>query len=215
MSVERIGERVCHLPDLVGGPSLVLDDDVTIVDTGLAEEAGEILEALEALGRRRDEVARILVTHADRDHVGGLAELVAATGARVHAPAYEADVIEGKTASRAGETKEWGRVDERVEPGTTLPFHGGIDVVDTHGHTHGHVVYFLRDDGVLFAGDCVNNVEGLVRSPSRITADEAGADEAVRTIAALGPANVCFGHGPSLVGDGAERLAELARSLER
>ena len=213
MNVERIGERVAHLPDLVGGPSFILDDEVTLVDTGLEDDAAEILAALESLGRRREELTRILITHADRDHVGGLAEILAATGARVYAPAHEADVIEGKTESRAGGTKEWGRVDERVEPGTTLPIHGGIDVVDTRGHTHGHVVYFLREDGVLFAGDAVNNTEGLVRSPSRITADEEGADEAVHTIAALRPASVCFGHGPSLVGDAAERLEELAAQI--
>jgi glyoxylase-like metal-dependent hydrolase (beta-lactamase superfamily II) len=213
MSIERVGDRVVHLPDLVGGPSFILDDEVTLVDTGLEDDAGEILATLESLGRRRDELTCILITHSDRDHVGGLAELVAATGARVYAPPYEADVIEGKRATRAGDTKEWGRVDERIEAGTTLPLHGGIDVVDTHGHTHGHVVYFLRDDGVLFAGDAVNNMEGLVRSPSRITADEEGADDAVRTIAALRPTSVCFGHGPSLVGDAAERLEELATQI--
>jgi len=211
VSLERIGDRVVHLTDLHGGPSFILGDEVTLVDTGLEGSGDEILAALESLGRRRDEVTRILITHADRDHVGGLAEIVAATGARVYAPPYEADVIEGKTPTRGGDTKEWGRVDEQVAPGTVLPLHGGIDVVDTHGHTHGHVVYFLREEGVLFAGDAVNNVEGLVRSPSRITADEEGADEAVRTIAALRPASVCFGHGPSLVGDAAERLEELAR----
>jgi glyoxylase-like metal-dependent hydrolase (beta-lactamase superfamily II) len=214
MTIERIGDNVVHLPDVLGGPSFVLgDDELTLVDTGLEGAGEEILAALQSLGRRPDELTRILITHADRDHVGGLAEVVAATGARVYAPGGEADVVEGKTASRAGDTKEWGRVDERVEPGTTLSFHGGIDVIDTHGHTHGHVAYLLRDGGVLFAGDCVNNTEGLVRSPARITADEQGADEAVRTIAALRPTSVCFGHGPSLVGDAAEQLDALAASL--
>lgn len=211
MSVERIGEHVHHLPEIHGGPSLVVEGgETTIVDTGVPGSSEAILAALGELGVEPASVTRILITHADGDHVGGLAELVAATGARVYAPPHEADVIEGRAPSRRRETNEWGRVDERVEPGTTLPFHRGIDVVDTKGHTLGHVAYFLRRDGVLFAGDCVGNRDGLHGSPPQLTADEEQAREAVRTVAALRPKSVCFGHGPSLVGDAADRLAELA-----
>jgi glyoxylase-like metal-dependent hydrolase (beta-lactamase superfamily II) len=211
--VERIGENVVHLPEVHGGPTLVLGDEVTLVDTGIPGSEQEIFAALESLGREGSEIRHVLVTHADGDHVGGLEAIVAATGARVYASGHEADVVEGTAPSRRGETKRWGSVDERVEPGQTLPLHGGVDVVGTPGHTLGHVAYHLRPGDVLLAGDCVNNMEGLSGSPPHLTADAQQARQAVRTLAALRPSTICFGHGPSLVGDAADRLAELDASL--
>jgi glyoxylase-like metal-dependent hydrolase (beta-lactamase superfamily II) len=211
--MEQITPTVHHLPDVMGGPTLIVDDEVTIVDTGIPGADEEILAALGSLGRERTHVTRILITHSDGDHVGGLAALVDATGARVYASEHEANVIEGAAPSRRGETREWGRVDERVTPGQTLPFHGGIEVIDTAGHTLGHISYFLRADGVLIAGDCIGNREGLASSPPELTVDEARARVATQTVAALRPQTVCFGHGPSLVCDAADRLAELAAGL--
>jgi glyoxylase-like metal-dependent hydrolase (beta-lactamase superfamily II) len=212
--MEHISDSIHHLPDVVGGPTLLLGEDgVVVVDTGVPGAEADILAALAELGRDPNEVRHVLITHADGDHVGGLAALVAATGARVYASEHEADVIEGRAPARNGETRESGRVDQRVRPGETLSLHGGIEVVDTAGHTLGHVAYFLPGDGVLVAGDCVNNSDGLVASPPRLTADEDKARVAVRTIAALRPRTLCMGHGPSLVGDAAERLAELDDSI--
>jgi glyoxylase-like metal-dependent hydrolase (beta-lactamase superfamily II) len=212
--MEHISDSIHHLPDVVGGPTLLLGEDgVVVVDTGVPGAEADILAALAELGRDPNEVRHVLITHADGDHVGGLAALVAATGARVYASEHEAEVIEGRAPARSGETRESGRVDQRVRPGETLSVHGGIEVVDTAGHTLGHVAYFLPVDGVLVAGDCVNNSDGLVASPPRLTADEDKARVAVRTIAALRPRTLCMGHGPSLVGDAAEGLAELDDSI--
>jgi glyoxylase-like metal-dependent hydrolase (beta-lactamase superfamily II) len=210
---EQITPTIHHLPDVLGGPTLIVEDEVTIVDTGIPGADEEILALLESLGRDRADVTRILITHADGDHVGGLDGLVEATGARVYASEHEANVIEGNAPNRRGESRNWGSVDERVSPGETLPFHGGIDVVDTAGHTLGHVAYFLRRDGILFAGDCVNNREGLGGSPPELTADADQARAALHAIAALEPQTVCFGHGPSLVGDAGPALRELAAGL--
>ena len=212
--MERITDSIHHLPDVVGGPTLLLGDaEVVLVDTGVPGADAEILAALAELGREPHELRHVLITHADGDHVGGLAALVEATGARVYTSEHEADVIEGRALARNGETREWGRVDQRVRPGETLPVHGGIEVIGTAGHTLGHVAYFLPADGVLVAGDCVNNSDGLVASPPRLTADADQARNAVHTIAELAPQTLCMGHGPSIVGDAAERLAELDRSL--
>src|SRR6218665_3360784 len=54
-----------------------------VVDPG---DAQPVLQALQALGLQ---LQAILVTHHHADHVGGVAELRAATGATVHGPAGE------------------------------------------------------------------------------------------------------------------------------
>jgi glyoxylase-like metal-dependent hydrolase (beta-lactamase superfamily II) len=209
--MEKITENVHHLPELVGGPTLILGDDgVTLVDAGLPDAAEAILDALRSLGREPADLKHIVITHADPDHVGGLAALVAATGADVYAGEHEADVIEGKTPMRNGETREPVQVAHRVEPGETLPLHGGLLAIDTNGHTVGHLSYFLSAEGVAFAGDAMTNTDGLTGSLPQFTADPGKAAAGPGTIAALGPSSIVFGHGPSLIGDAAEQLRAFA-----
>jgi len=213
--VEKIGDGVYHLPDLVGGPTILLGETVVIVDTGVPGSEDAILAAVEEIGRNAEDVTDIVITHADGDHVGSLAALVERTGATVWAGAGEADVIEGTAPSRGGETRRSAAVDRRFVPGETLPLQGGIETVDTHGHTLGHVSLFLPEERVLIVGDAINNLEGLGGSPERNTANREDARAAVSTLAALRPESVVFGHGPSIVGGAADQLDELDRTLPR
>ena len=211
--METIADGIYHLDELVGGPTLLLAPEyVTVVDTGLPDAADSIFAAIESLGRTRDELRNVLITHADPDHVGSLPAIVAATGAAVWAGEREGDVVEGARPSRSGQLFPAVPVDRRLADGDTVPLHGGIRVVATFGHTLGHVSYLLPADGVLLTGDCLNNVEGLAGSMPQYTADPEQAREAVRIVAALRPRTVCFGHGPSIVGDAAGRLEALATS---
>lgn len=50
------------------------DDAVLLVDTGLEKNGDELTEALEELGIRT--IDAVIVTHFDRDHVGGAAEII-------------------------------------------------------------------------------------------------------------------------------------------
>ena len=212
-TVEKVSESVYHLPDVVGGPTILLGDGVVVVDTGVPGSEAAILGALEDLGRAAGDVTDIVVTHADGDHVGGLAALVEATGATVWASEHEADVIEGLAPARSGDVQRRTVVDRRFQPGTTLPLHGGIETHDTHGHTVGHVSLLLPTERILIAGDAINNRAGLGGSPPQNTANAEDARAAVSTLAALKPDTIVFGHGPSIVGGAAAQLEAFDRSL--
>ena len=162
-AIEKIGETVYHLPEVHGGPTILLGDDVVLVDTGVPGSETAILAAVEELGRTAGDVTDIVITHADGDHVGGLAALVEATGATVWASAQEADVIEGRAPARSGDVQRRASVGRRFEPGETLPLHGGIETHDTHGHTVGHVSLLLPAERILIAGDALNNRAGIGR----------------------------------------------------
>ena len=211
--MEKVSDGVYHLEDIVGGPTILLAEHVAIVDTGVPGSEEAILAAIAELGRPASDVRDIVITHADGDHVGSLAALAALTHATVWAGTDEADVIEGRTPGRGGDVRRSGAVDRRFTPGETVPLHGAIETVDTRGHTRGHVSLLLLPERILIAGDALNNHSELTGSPPEHTADPAQAREAVRTLAALRPKAIVFGHGPSIVEDAAARLEALDESL--
>ena len=212
--METVVEGIYHLDELVGGPTLlVAADRITLIDTGLPGSEEAIFGVVESLGRGPADVKLVLITHADGDHVGALHAIVEASGAKVYAPEGEADIVEGTAPTRRGDLLPGVPVERRLRDGDSLSLHGGIHVVGTEGHSPGHVSYYLPREGLLVAGDCVVNVEGLAGSMPQYTSDAEQARRAVRRIAELRPGTICFGHGPSIVGNAADRLEALAASL--
>lgn len=104
-----------------------------VVDPG---DAAPVLAWLEA--HPGWQLTDILVTHHHQDHVGGVAQLKQATGARVFGPATEN--IPGRDIALADNA--------RIEVlGLKL------DVFAVPGHTLGHIAYYHSGQGVLFSGD--------------------------------------------------------------
>jgi len=93
-----------------------------------------------ALSERGWRLNHIFVTHHHTDHTAGIAELKGHYGASVTAPEIEADRIEGVTRTVTGSS----RLDFAGHP---------ITVLETPGHTLGHVTYFWPEDRLAFTGD--------------------------------------------------------------
>jgi len=80
----------------------------------------------------------------------------------------------------------------------------GFTVLESPGHSPGHVAYWRERDHVLVIGDVLTNIDvrtgrvGLHEPLAAFTPDPARNREAARRLAALQPALVCFGHGPPL-----------------
>jgi hydroxyacylglutathione hydrolase len=80
----------------------------------------------------------------------------------------------------------------------------GFTVLETPGHSAGHVAYWREPDRVLILGDVLNNINvmtgtrGLHEPPRLFTPDPARNRESARRLAALDPALACFGHGAPL-----------------
>jgi glyoxylase-like metal-dependent hydrolase (beta-lactamase superfamily II) len=69
----------------------LLDDgkDLTLIDTLADPDAQLIVRELERIGRPVTDIKRIILTHAHRSHLGGLATLKRVTGATVYVLAIE------------------------------------------------------------------------------------------------------------------------------
>ena len=115
---------------------LVRDEETGTIAAVDTPEAGPMIAALEQLGWGLD---LILNTHKHGDHIGGNDELRGRTGATVIGP---------------GEVAERAHVDcvvkgaDRVRLGATELY-----VIDTGGHTLGHVSYYAPSAEVVFVGD--------------------------------------------------------------
>jgi hydroxyacylglutathione hydrolase len=107
----------------------------------LVVDPGDEVPVLQALQAQHLQLKAILVTHHHADHVGGVDELRAATGASVYGPAGE----------------EMPEPLQRLAGGDTLQLLGlSFTVLDVPGHTAGHIAWYSSDvDGrpLLFCGD--------------------------------------------------------------
>jgi glyoxylase-like metal-dependent hydrolase (beta-lactamase superfamily II) len=77
---------------------LEIDDGITLIDTLSGEDGAVVLAELERLGRRPEDLSRIILTHAHRSHIRGAARLKELTKAPVHAHPFEAATIRGETS---------------------------------------------------------------------------------------------------------------------
>ncbi len=126
------------IPMLSDNYSWLLKESVTgkvgIVDPAEVEPA---VAAIEAAGGRLDV---IFLTHHHGDHIGGVAGLV---------EKYHPVVV-----GNAGDAHRLPKLDVAVHEGDLVDFGAAkARVIDTPGHTVGHIAYVFADGGLLFSGD--------------------------------------------------------------
>jgi hydroxyacylglutathione hydrolase len=150
---------------------------VLVVDPGAEPE-----RILDEIAARELEPSAILVTHGHVDHVGGVASVKAATGARVYMPAGEAN----RLSAPPDVPLEGG---EQLEIG---PF--SVRVLAVPGHSPAHIAYLVED--MLFSGDVL-----FAGSVGRTDLEGSDPEALERTLAllveTLPPETRVFpGHGP-------------------
>jgi glyoxylase-like metal-dependent hydrolase (beta-lactamase superfamily II) len=214
----KITENIYVVPGVTANTYILADPDgLTMIDTGLPYSEKRILEYVASLGRTGQDIRRILITHADLDHYGCLAALQKASGACTYASRREAEsMAKGRSSRPVGRSIDTAlkrflfammsrlmratpiQVDEILAEGQVLPVLGGLQVVETPGHSPGHLSYFLPSAGILFCGDSMRSdgKRGFRASRSRNDWDPALASVSVRKQAGLRAKIVCPGHGP-------------------
>ena len=151
------------------------------------------------------------LTHAHADHQGASAALCTEMGIELWCSDEDAASVEsGDISDRAPsnlitrwQLRHWAGpghpVARRLREGDEV---GGFTVLETPGHCPGQIAFWRESDRTLVAGDVlrgshlVTGRPGLHEPPVMFTLDPAQNRTAIRRIAALDPAVVCFGHGP-------------------
>lgn len=183
---------------------LYRNEEAALVDTGQAGAENDINAALQAVDLGWDAVTSVIVTHRHGDHVGSL-DAVAGLATNANIYGGEGDIasfgsFEGQGPVAVGD-------DDNVF---------GLDIIETPGHTPGHISVLDSVAGILVTGDALNRNGGTVNSASadpRFTADLAQADDSVRKLAGFDFEVVLFGHGEPIESGGAAEVGALAEGL--
>lgn len=201
---------------------LVDDGDVTLVDAGWPGDAATVRAALRDAGFELADVDRVLLTHYDADHVGGLSKLTPELDAPVYIHDLEAPYVAGDqlppwTARHGIEAVHRLYYRRLTLPDLPIRSIGGGDTIGdfrvyhTPGHTPGHVVYVHEDLSAAFLGDLAYAIGEHLHSSGRITSyDAAQIAESIQLLydRVEDLRYVCPGHGPPLA-DGRNQLARL------
>lgn len=190
---------------------LIEKDKVILIDTGLALFSNFLIRELEKLIPDH-RIQRILITHADGDHTGAAEKIRNFFHSRIAASLLEAEAMRLGRMSRPLQPSRNHQqfvvkalmplfstapieTDDILVPGQTLPIFCGLEVLDSAGHTPGHLSFYLPRYRVLFAGDSIVE-RNHVPSPAfgYNCWDEPRSEDAFQRQMALNPLHLCCGH---------------------
>jgi len=128
-----------HLfPCLKDNYGVLVHENVSKVTASIDAPAAGAVRA--ALAEKGWQLTHILATHHHNDHVAGIADLKSETGCKVIGPRAEESRIPGiDVALGDGEIYRLGSLE--------------VQVLDTPGHTVGHVCYWIPEAKIAFTGD--------------------------------------------------------------
>ncbi len=151
-------------------------DDLILVDMGSGDRfmpsAGKLWDNLKAAGIDRGKISKVIFTHGHPDHLWGtvdeLDDLVT-PDATFFVASAEWDFWTGDNATRGlpperagfvtGARRNYAAIKDKVKmvkPGDEII--AGLHLIDTPGHTQGHVsLYFAGADGLIVGGDVLTH----------------------------------------------------------
>ncbi|GAB6489021.1 metallo-beta-lactamase family protein [Bacillus sp. UMTAT18] len=182
------GQKQCIYPSLI-----IVNDELTLVDTGYMNFLPLIEEAILKHGYKMKNLKNIIITHYDDDHIGALYDFkVKYPYVNIIASEIESNYINGDIKSERlvqaedmlermpNEEKEFGKwfiqqlknikhisVDEKVHNDQMI-LNGECQIVATPGHTSGHISLYFPDLHSVITGDAAvqDNGELVIANPN-------------------------------------------------
>lgn len=221
-------------------PTVIWDDqEIVLIDTGLPGQVDLLREAMDNAGISFEKISKIIITHHDTDHIGGLSTIVKEANSAIQVissigekPYIQGDLrpikmtaermekieamfntipIEKRSQLKAVYTNTSAKVDTTMEDGQELPICGGIQFISTSGHTPGHICLYLKKYKVLIAGDALNVFEGKLLGPNpQFTYNMEDALNSLKKLSKYDIQTVICYHGGIYTDNVNQRIQELA-----
>ncbi len=209
-------------PEPVGANAYLVDDgDLTLVDAGVPIPRRSISSEIRAAGYDAADIDRVLLTHYDIDHVGGLARIdldvptyLGALDFRLVRRSWSPSRRHHKGAFHRLVRRVYSLSDTDLRPVSDGDQIGRFRALHTPGHNPGHTVFLHPDSGTAFLGDLVwSTGEGFVAPPWIDSYDTDRIVESIDRLAGHEFEAACIGHGRPYSNHGSERLRALAEEL--
>lgn len=228
---ERLADGVWYLdlgwPAPLGANAFLVDDgEWTLVDTGFPLNGRRLRDELAETGVAVEAIDRVLLTHYDLDHVGGLARLVPDLDAPAYLGTTDLDLLFGRWHPPWLHHKglfhrvlrRLYRLPDAVElhPVSDGDRLGGFVAHHTPGHNPGHMVYVHEGLELALLGDLAwSKPKGLVTPIWLDSYDMRTLRESIRSFAERAPPFEVAGtgHGDPLRTGGHAALQALAARL--
>ncbi|OJE44001.1 metal-dependent hydrolase [Bacillus proteolyticus] len=211
--------KQCIYPSL-----LIVNNELTLVDTGYINFLPLIEDAIVKLGYEMENLKNIIITHYDDDHIGSLYDFkMKYPHINIIASEIESNYINGEIKSERlvqaeemlecmpnGE-KEFGKcfiqqlknirhisVDEKVNDGQMI-LNNECQIVATPGHTSGHISLYFPNLNCVITGDAAvqENRELVIANPN-FCLDLEKAEESLKRIKNLKAVTYYCYHGGKL-----------------
>jgi len=220
------------------------DREWVLVDTGIPGSRSAIVSSASERFGKGSRPGAIVLTHGHFDHVGALVSLAEEWEAPVYAHLAEHRYLDGQDAYPPPDPTVGGGVMAALSPlfptspvDVSRSLHAvGADgrlpvlpewrVIETPGHSPGHISLWRESDRTLVAGDAVittaqesayavlTQEPELHGPPQYFTPDWDAAERSVQKLVQLRPERIVSGHGPALAGEEfRQSLALLARDF--
>lgn len=191
-----------HRVDLgfVSAYILYRSGEAALVDTGVSDSESDIEAALTEVGLGWDSIGHVIVTHKHPDHQGSLeGVLTQASDASWYAGEGEMAAISAATSGLA------------VADGQSV---FDMQIIETPGHTPGHISVLDPNGGVLVAGDALNGADGgVIGANPDFSEDMSLANASIEKLAGFDYEVILFGHGEPVLQGGSSAVSDLAATL--
>ncbi len=220
-----------HLVDVSVGCNtyVIIDNGITLVDTGLRGNVAKIYAYIEKLGYTPKDIKRIIITHAHLDHINCLHKLKEDTGAEVMVGEKDADIVSGKKPLHRMKGA-FGLIsnmlsvyyrympvspDRLLKDGDTIDTLGGLGVVYLGGHSEGNIGLYSASRKLFFSSDSIRVIDGSLAAPHpRFTEDMPGAINAIKRISELDFEVMLPGHGAPILKDASTKVKDLYHEVK-
>ena len=144
---------------------LIFEDNITLIDSGVAGAESIIFDYIAKNGRDMNEISTLILSHSHPDHIGAARIIKDVTGCRVLCHPAEKDWVED-VDKQARERPVPGfsdlvngsiPVDDLLKDGDLFEIEGVIPckVIHTPGHSAGSISLSFENEKVFFSGDAL------------------------------------------------------------